>query len=85
MSLFHFINEHSYLLGGAAILLILAIVLFARQVDRGWLIWIGAAVSLGAVWLATRTGSGVQFDSVAVYEATIASGKPTLVEFYSDY
>ncbi len=83
--LLHFMNEHSFLLAAAFVLIALAIFLIARHVPNGALIWIGAAIVVTIIWFATRTGSGTQYTSVDQYETAIASGQPTLVEFYSDY
>jgi hypothetical protein len=80
-----FFNQHSYLITGAAILLILAIFSLVRRARWAWLVWLVVAVALGAGWLALRTEPGAQFSSVEAIEATVASGQPTLVEFYSDY
>jgi hypothetical protein len=84
-SLLHFINEHSYIVVAAFVLILLAIFLIARHIPNGAFIWIGAAIVVTIIWFATRTGSGTQYTSVDQYEAAVASGQPTLVEFYSDY
>lgn len=83
--LLHFVNEHSYILAAAFLLLLLAIFLIARHVPNSVLIWIGATMVVTIIWFAARTGSGTQYASVDQYEAAIASGQPVLVEFYSDY
>jgi hypothetical protein len=83
--LLHFINEHSYLVAIVFGLIALAIFLIARHIPNGALIWLGAAIVVTIIWFATRTGSGTQYTSVDQYEAAIASGQTTLVEFYSDY
>ena len=83
--LLHFINEHSYVFAAGFVLLVLAIFLIARRVPNGAPIWIGAAIIVAIIWFATRTGAGTQYTSIDQYEAAIASGQPTLVEFYSDY
>ena len=83
--LLHFLNEHSFLAAASVALLALAIFFIARHTPNGALIWIGATIVVAIIWFATRTGSGVQYTSVDQYEATIASGQTTLVEFYSDY
>jgi hypothetical protein len=85
MDWLHFFNEHSFLIAGLTALALLAIILLTRHTPRGGLIWIGAAIVVGAGWLLLRTGSGLQFNSVDQYEAAVSSGRPTLVEFYSDY
>ena len=85
MTIFQFLNQHSYLLICAIVLGILAIALFRRRARRAWLIWLGVFVVAIAGWFALRTGEGTTFNSVADYEAALRSGQPTLVEFYSDY
>ena len=78
-------NLNSFLFIGLSGLLLLAAILVRRRVHYGLVIWLIAVLVLGAGWLLLRTGAGVQLDSVEAYEAAIASGRPTLVEFYSDY
>ena len=85
MSIAQFLNQHSYLAIGSVILLILAAFLLVRRAHRAWLIWGALAVVMVAGWLVLRTGTGARLDSTEAMEATIASGRPTLVEFYSDY
>lgn len=85
MSVFQFLNQHSYLIASGTLLTIAAVVLFIRKARRAWLLWIGLAL-IGVVgWFALRTGSGTQLNSVEDYEAIIRTGRPVLVEFYSDY
>ena len=83
--MFQFFNQHSFLLTGSFVLFITAIVLFRRHARKGWLIWGGLAVVLGAGWLVLRTGAGLQLNSVEDYEAAVKTGRPTLVEFFSNY
>ena len=85
MSVFQFLNQHSYLIAGGTLLTIAAVVLFIRKARRAWLLWIGLALIGVAGWFALRTGSGTQLNSVEDYEAIIRTGRPVLVEFYSDY
>ena len=85
MTLFQYFNQHSYLLICAIVLGSVAIALFRRHARRAWLIWLGLLAVVLAGWLALRTGEGAQFNSVEDYEAALRTGKPTLVEFYSDY
>jgi hypothetical protein len=85
MSVFQFFNEHSYLIISGTLLAIGAVVLIIRKARRAWLLWFGLAL-IGVVgWFALRTGSGTQLNSVEDYEANIRTGRPVLVEFYSDY
>ena len=85
MTIFQYLNQHSYLLICAIVLGLAAIALFRRHARRAWLIWLGVLVVTAAGWLALRTGTGAQFNSVEDYEAALRAGQPTLVEFYSDY
>ena len=85
MSVAQFLNQHSYLAVGSVILLVLAVLLLVRRAHRAWLIWGALAIVMVAGWLALRTGTGVRLDSAEAMETAIASGRPTLVEFYSDY
>lgn len=85
MTLFQFLNQHSYLLISAIVLGATALTLWRRHARRAWLIWPGLLVAAIAGWIALRTGEGTQFKSVEEYEAALRSGQPTLVEFYSDY
>jgi hypothetical protein len=85
MTLFQFLNQHSYLLISAIVLGAVAIALFRRHARRAWLIWLGVWVAVIAGWFALRTGAGTLFGSVEDYEAALRTGQPTLVEFYSDY
>ena len=85
MSVFQFFNEHSYLIISGTLLAIGAVVLLIRKARRAWWLWIGLALIGGAGWFALRTGSSTQLISVEDYEAIIRTGRPVLVEFYSDY
>ena len=85
MTIFQFLNQHSYLVICAIVLGVLAIALFRRRARRAWLIWLGVLAVVIAGWFALRTGEDTQFNSVADYEAALRTGQPTLVEFYSDY
>jgi hypothetical protein len=80
-----FLNQHSFISMGSFVLFIMAIVLLRRRARRGWLIWGGLAVVLGTGWLLLRTGAGLQLNSVEDYEAALKTGRPTLVEFFSNY
>ncbi len=81
----HFANEHSYLLAAGFILIALAIFLSRRHAHHSKTIWSVAIVIFAIIWLLTRTGAGTQYTSIDQYESALVSGKPTLVEFYSDY
>jgi hypothetical protein len=85
MSISQFVNQHSYLMISAAALVIFGGVLRARQARRGWLLWGALAAVAAAGWLALRTPDGRQLNTAADYEAALRAGRPTLVEFYSNY
>jgi nicotinamide riboside transporter PnuC len=85
MTVFQFLNQHSYLLICGIVLGVVAIALALRRARRAWLIWIGLLVIAITGWFALHTGEGAQFNSVEDYEAALRAGQPTLVEFYSDY
>ena len=85
MTIFQFLNQHSYLLICAIVLGGMAIAFFWRRARRAGLIWLGVLVVVIIGWFALRTGEGAQFNSAEDYEAALRSGQPTLVEFYSDY
>ena len=46
--MFQFLNQHSFVLAGLFVLFITAIILLRRHARKGWLIWGGLAVVLGA-------------------------------------
>ena len=85
MTIFQFLNQHSYLLISTVVLAVVAIALFRRRARRAWLIWLGLLAMAIAGWFTLRTGEGTSFTSVEDYEAALRTGQPTLVEFYSDY
>jgi len=85
MSVFQFLNQHSFLMISAAALIIFALGLRARHARRGWLIWGALAAAAISGWLGLRTTADLHLTSPADYEASIRSGRPTLVEFYSNY
>ena len=80
-----FVNQHSYLILGFAALAILAVTLQVRRARHAWLVWGGLAVLLAAVWFVLQIKPTPRLDSVQALEAATISGKPVLVEFYSDY
>jgi len=85
MSVLQFFNQHSFLVIGAAALIIVALGLLARRARRGWLIWGALALVTAVGWYTLRTTNGLRVSTVADYEAAIRSGQPTLIEFYSNY
>lgn len=85
MSLGQVINQNSFVFISGFGLLIAALLLLARKARRGWLIWGALAISAVAGWYALRTTDGLQLNTLADYEAALRTGRPTLVEFYSNY
>ena len=45
-----FVNQHSYLIFGLAVLATLAVILLVRRARRAWLVWGGLVVLLAAAW-----------------------------------
>lgn len=79
-----FFNVNSFALLGVFALAGMALVLVAVRAPRpAWLLWVGLALVFVAVYLALRTGVST-LDTPEKVEAALRSGKPTLVEFYSD-
>lgn len=81
-----FANQYSFVLITALILLLAAGGLILRRAR--WRTVVASLLALGlvigAAYLLLRPGSS-DVDSVEAAEAVIASGSPTLVEFYSNY
>lgn len=86
MSIAQFVNQNSFIVVSAVALGGAMLFLIARRARlRFWLIWIAAgAVAIG-VNLAMRTPPARTFESVADVQKAVASGTPTLIEFYSNY
>ncbi len=79
-----FFNVNSFALLSVFALAGVAIVLVAARAPRpAWLLWVGLALAFVAVGLELRTGAST-LDTPQKVEAALRSGKPTLVEFYSD-
>jgi len=86
MTLAQLLNQNSFLLGGVLVLGGWWVVLIVRRARRyAWLIWAAAVAIVVGFNLAARTTPERTFESVADVQTAIASGKPTLVEFYSNY
>lgn len=85
MSLFQIFNQNSFVFISGFALAVAALVLFVRKAHRAWLVWGACVVAAVAGWFALRTTDGLQLNTVADYEATLQAGRPTLVEFYSNY
>lgn len=79
-------NQYSYLTFTVLGTLLLLFILWRSRV-RWWrigLVGLALAVAIAAGWLVLRPGSS-DVDSVAAAEQVLSSGKPTLIEFYSNY
>ncbi len=86
MTAAQFFNQNSFLIGVIAVLggtLTLFIVRRARR--SAWLIWIAAAAIALSAHFALRTVGPRAFESAGEVQEAVAAGKPTLVEFYSNY
>jgi thiol-disulfide isomerase/thioredoxin len=80
------LNQYSYVF--ISLFAIVVVVIGLRRLRQNWLITAAAglvmiALALGG-WFALRPGVS-DVDSAAAAEAVINSGKPTFVEFYSNY
>jgi hypothetical protein len=80
------LNQNSFLVYGSLALGAWLIALIARRARRRWwLTWAGAvALAIGAN-LVLRTSPPREFRSADEVQQAIASGRPTLVEFYSNF
>ena len=81
----HVLNHYSFVMIALGLLAITAAL--TRRVQRTWLraaIPGALAMALVAVFLLLRTGGG-NVRSVADLDQALASGKPVMLEFFSDY
>lgn len=85
MSLGQVINQNSFVFISGFVLAVAALVLFARKARRAWLVWGVCVVAAVSGWFALRTTDGLQLNTLADYEAALRTGRPALVEFYSNY
>ena len=85
MSLPQVLNQNSFVFVSGSLLIVLAAVLLFRRARRAWLVWGALVVTAVIGWYALRTTNDLQLNTVADYEATLRSGQPTLIEFYSNY
>jgi hypothetical protein len=89
MAIVQFFNQYSFFMLPATILVVAAAVLIWRRAKPiVWALWGLAVVGVVAFALANRVPqtATVKLDTAADIRAAIqASGKPTLVEFYSNY
>ena len=87
MSLAQILNQNSFLLAAGLGLGTALMVLIARRRRAPrwvWLIWLAGLAAVVGGHFALRTAAP-SFDSVEDLQRAIASGRPTLVEFYSDF
>lgn len=81
MSLPQLVNQNSYAIGAAVLLGWVGYELFRRRVEpRSLFVFAAFAAILIAPPLYLRAGRG----EIAALDAALASGRPTLVEVYSD-
>lgn len=79
-------NQFSFIWASLALLALLAFALYSRRVRwRVSLLVLGMAVGVMTMaWLVIRPTSGPQ-DDPAQLQALLTNGRPTLVEFFSEY
>ena len=85
MTLGQLINQNSFVLVAGLGLGGWLIALLARRARaRAWLAWAAAVALAAGAHFASRTPAR-EFQSVADIQRAISAGRPTLVEFYSNY
>ena len=85
MTLTQIFNQNSFVVICGFTLAVAAVVLLLRTARRAWLVWGLCVVATLIGWYALRTTDGLQLNTVAEYEAALRAGRPTLIEFYSNY
>jgi hypothetical protein len=88
MTPFQFLNQYSFFVPFALLLLITSAVLALRRARKGWLLVLAGVVGLGiaALVLPSPRPSSVDVSSPTAIRAALANGKqPTLVHFHSHY
>jgi len=86
MTLAQLLNQNSFLIPASLTLLVwLAVLIVRRARRRFWLMWSAALLLAIGVYVLLRTPASRAFQSVAEVQQAISSGRPTLVEFYSDF
>jgi hypothetical protein len=88
MTPIQYLNQFSvFMLPGVLLLVAAGFMLFKRAQPMVWMAWAGALMLVVAAVLAQRTPqtTAIKLDSVADIRAAITSGRPALVEFYSNY
>ena len=81
----HVLNHYSFLLIGVGLLVIALAA--TRRIKRRWLraaIPGGLAMAMVVAFVMLRTGGG-NVHNVADLDQALASGKPVMLEFFSDY
>jgi hypothetical protein len=88
MTLIQYANQFSVFMLPGLLLLAAAVFMAVKRARLVlWLGWMGALLMVVSAVVAQRTlpTANLKLDSVADIRRAIASGKPSLVEFYSDY
>ena len=85
MTLAQLLNQNSFLI---SVMVVLggwfAALVIRRPRARAWSAWAAAAAAALGAYFVARTVPPHAFESAAEAQQAIASGTPTLVEFYSD-
>jgi len=86
MTLAQLLNQNSFLIAVIAALGGSCIALIARRARRrAWLVWMAAVTVAIGIYFAMRTTPSRAFGSAADVQQAVTAGRPTLVEFYSDF
>ncbi|NJM40269.1 MAG: hypothetical protein HC853_05650 [Anaerolineae bacterium] len=88
MTIIQYLNQFSVFMLPGLLLLVAAVVMVIKRARLVlWLGWMGALLMVVGAVMAQRTPqtANLKLDSVADIRTALASGKPSLVEFYSDY
>ncbi|HLQ35607.1 MAG TPA: hypothetical protein VK457_23210 [Chloroflexota bacterium] len=83
MSTRQVLNRNSYVVA-AGLVLMVAAYFVARIGGWAWLAWIVAVALLYAGFLALRPGAGSKLSDTEI-ELLVGSGKPVLLELFSNY
>ena len=78
------LNHYSYAIAGALLIVAVGAWAFERRSRRALALLVLVAIAIVAVDLLFRPGDP-SVASAAEFERAIASGRPALVEFYSNY
>lgn len=79
-----FVNQHSYLIAAVIVLALVGWWAYRRRTLAAVAIFALSAVILVGANLALRTGDPT-VAAAAEFDRALADGRPTLVEFYSNY